>query len=160
MHVPLIANWPEQVVADKVHADLVDTTDFLLTLLEAAGVNAQHGVKPDGRSFLRQLRGERGQPREWIYSWYSPRQGDDLTVREFTFDHRFKLYRSGEFYDLGKDPEENQPLMVTSLEGEAAAAAKRLQCALDQFNGVRPGELDRPGEKTGKAKRNAKKNAR
>ena len=160
MHVPLIANWPGQVVAGKVHADLVDTTDFLLTLLEAAGVNAQHGVKPDGRSFLRQLRGESGQPREWIYSWYSPRQGDDLTVREFTFDHRFKLYRSGEFYDLGKDPEENQPLMVTSLEGEAAAAAKRLQCALDQFNGVRPGELDRPGEKTGKAKRNAKKNAR
>lgn len=28
MHVPLIANWPGKVAAGKVHADLVDSTDF------------------------------------------------------------------------------------------------------------------------------------
>jgi arylsulfatase A len=159
MHVPLIANWPGQVVAGKVHSDLVDTTDFLPTLLDAAGAKAQAGAKLDGRSFLPKLRGGRGQPREWIYSWYSPRLGADLTVREFAFDQRFKLYGSGEFFDLSKDPEEKQPLPVASLAGEAAATARRLQGALDQFKGVRPTELDRPGERAGKGKRKGKKNA-
>jgi arylsulfatase A len=157
MHVPLIANWPGQVIAGKVHSDLVDTTDFLPTLLDAAGAKIQSAMKLDGRSFLPQLRGAKGQPREWIYSWYSPRQGEDMTVREFAFDEHFKLYRTGELFDLGKDPEETQPLQVASLAGEAAAAAKRLQSALDGFNGARPTELDRPGAKAGKA-RNKQKN--
>jgi arylsulfatase A len=143
MHVPLIANWPGHVLAGKVHSDLVDTTDFLPTLLDAAGVKAPPDLKFDGRSFLPQLRGQRGQPREWIYSWYSPRQGDDMTVREFAFDQRFKLYQSGKFFDLSSDPEEKSPIQITTLAGESAAAAKRLQSALDQFKDARPAGLDR-----------------
>jgi arylsulfatase A len=149
MNVPFIANWPGQVVAGKVCSDLVDTTDFLPTLLEAAGAPVPAGMKFDGRSFLPQLRGDRGQPREWLYAWYSPRQGADLTVREFAYDQHFKLYRTGAFYNLVKDPSEKQALAVASLTGEAAASAKRLQSALDQFKGVRPTELDRPGAKAG-----------
>jgi len=143
MHVPLIANWPGRVLAGKVHSDLVDTTDFLPTLLEAAGVTLPREPKPDGRSFFPQLCGEQGRPRDWIYSWYSPRQGADLAAREFAFDQRFKLYRSGEFFDLTRDVAEAKPLAVSSLEGEAAAAAKKLQAALDQFKNVRPARLDR-----------------
>ena len=146
MHVPLIANWPGRVVAGNVCSDLVDTTDFLPTLLEAARAPPPDGVKLDGRSFLPQLRGERGRRREWIYSWYSPRQGADLTVREFTFNQRFKLYRTGEFYDLSRDLEEAQPLTVATLGGDAAAAARLLQGALDRFRGVRPAALDRVPE--------------
>lgn len=144
MHVPLIASWPGQVAAGKTCADLVDTTDFLPTLLEAAGVPVPSDLRLDGRSFLPQLRGRQGQAREWIYAWYSPRQGADLTVREFAFDQRFKLYRGGPFYDLEKDPAEKQPLAVASLTGVAAVAARRLQGALDQFKDARPAELDRP----------------
>jgi arylsulfatase A len=147
MHVPLIANWPGHVVAGKVHSDLVDTTDFLPTLLDAAAVKLTSGTKFDGRSFLPQLRGEKGQPRDWIYSWYSPRQGADLTVREFAFDQRFKLYRSGEFFDLSRDAAEQRPFGIASLKGEAAAAAKRLRSALDQFKDARPAKFDRLGEK-------------
>ena len=118
-------------------------------------------VKLDGRRFLPQLRGAEGQPREWVYSWYSPRQAaGDMTVREFAFNHRFKLYRSGEFFDLSKDPEEKQPLDVASLDGEAAAAAKLLQGALDQFKGVRPAELDRAFEQSNKANRPKAEKAR
>ena len=157
MHVPLIANWPGRVVAGTVCSDLVDTTDFLPTLLEAAGAPLPADLTLDGRSFLPQLRGERGRPREWIYSWYSPRQGADLTVREFAFDQRFKLYRAGDFFDLDKDPAEKQPLKVSSLEGEAAAAAKRLQSALDQFKGARPAELDPPVEKATQGRVNTRK---
>jgi len=129
-------------VAGAVCADLVDTTDFLPTLLEAAREPLPPQLKLDGRSFLPQLRGERGRPREWSYSWYSPRQGANLTVREFAFNRRFKLYRTGEFFDLEKDVEEKHPLKASSLEGEAGAAAKLLLRALGQFKNARPAGLN------------------
>jgi arylsulfatase A len=156
MHVPLIASWPGKVAAGRICDDLVDTTDFLPTLLAAAGEPLPSKLKLDGRSFLPQLLGERGQPREWIYSWYSPRQGADLTVREFALNQRYKLYRTGNFIDLERDAAEKQPLAVSALAGEAAAAAKLLQSALDQFQAARPAELDRPSEKAGQRK--ARKN--
>ncbi|MBI2948823.1 MAG: sulfatase-like hydrolase/transferase [Verrucomicrobia bacterium] len=155
MHVPLIANWPRRVVAGKVCSDLVDTTDFLPTLLEAAGEPLPADFHLDGRSFWPQLRGERGRPREWIYSWYSPRQRADLTVREFAFNQRFKLYRSGDFFDLNKDAGEKNPLKVSLLEGEEAAAAKLLQGALDQFKNARPAELNREIRKVPQSESNA-----
>lgn len=164
MHVPLIASWPGRMAAGKVCSDLVDSTDFLPTLLAAAGVPLPAGRTFDGRSFLPQLLGQQGQPRDWIYCWYSPRQAADLTVRECAFNHRYKLYRSGEFFDLRADAEETQPLAVAALDGQAATARKVLQDALDQFQDARPAELDRALEpaknpakkgkgKAGKAKR-------
>ena len=151
MHVPLIASWPGKVTGGTVCSDLVDSTDFLPTILDAAGV-APPGLKLDGRTFLPQVLGAEGQPRDWIYSWYSPRQSADMTVREFAFNHRYKLYRTGEFFDLRKEPAEKQPLTVASLEGEAAAAAKLLQGALDQYRNARPSELDRIFEQANKDK--------
>lgn len=142
MHVPLIVNWPGKVAAGKVSGDLVDTTDFLPTLCAASGVALPENVKLDGRSFFPQLRGEAGAPREWIYSWYSPRQNADRTIREFAFNQHYKLYRDGTFFDLGSDVDENQPLKVADLTGIAAGAAKSLQVALDQFKGARPPSLD------------------
>jgi len=149
MRVPLIANWPGSVAAGKVHPGLVDTTDFLPTLLEVAGAKPPPGLTLDGRSFLPQLRGQRGRPRDWVYSWYSPRQlpNTSMTVRELAFTDRYKLYRTGEFFDLGKDEDEKEPLGVASLSGDAAAAAKLLQKALDQYQGARPAELDRRFER-------------
>jgi arylsulfatase A len=156
MHVPLIASWPDKITAGRVCSDLVDSTDFLPTILDAAGMVTLSGVKLDGRTFLPQILGAEGQPRDWIYSWYSPRQSTDMTVREFAFNQRYKLYRSGEFFDLGKDLEERQPLKVASLEGEAAAAAKLLQDTLDQFKDARPFELDRAFEQANKGKANGR----
>lgn len=143
MRVPCIANWPAGIKSPRVCPDLVDSTDFLPTICEAAGVKIPAGMKVDGRSFLPQARGEKGSPREWIYSWYSPRQGANTTVREFAFNHRYKLYRTGEFFDLDRDIEEKTPLKVAELMGDAAAAASRLQAALDQFKDARPAHLDK-----------------
>jgi arylsulfatase A len=145
-HVPLIANG-FGVAKGKVCADLVDSTDFLPTLCDAAGVTTP--AKLDGRSFFPQLRGERGQPREWWYCWYAPR---DQFVGEFAANHRYKLYRNGSFFDLRSDAEEKQPLTVAKLEGEAAAAATTLQSALDQFRDARPAHLVK-ATSTGKGKR-------
>ena len=159
MHVPLIVSWPGKAAAGMVCSDLVDSTDFVPTLLDAAGVRYPADPKLDGRTFLPQALGAEGQPRQWIYSWYSPRQSADMRVRELAFNQRYKLYRTGEFFDLSKDLEEKQPLKVASLDGEAAAAAKLLQGALDQFKDARPAELDRMFEKANKDTPKAKKAA-
>lgn len=141
MHVPLIANWPGRIAKGIVCSDLVDTTDFLPTICEASSVKTPEPEKLDGRSFLPQLLGEKGRPREWIYAWYSPRQGQGNKVNEFAFNHHYKLYRDGKFVDLAKDPDENAALSVTSLTGDAAKAAQSLQTALDQFKDARPAAL-------------------
>lgn len=141
MHVPLIANWPGRIAKGTVCGDLVDTTDFLPTICEAAAVKIAEPEKLDGRSFFPQLSGKAGHPREWIYAWYSPRQGADHKIREFAFDKQFKLYRGGKFFNIADDPDEKKPLEPESLEGAAAAAAKSLQRALDQFKGARPANL-------------------
>jgi arylsulfatase A len=157
MHVPLIASWPGKIASGKVSEVLVDSTDFLPTICEAAGVSIPKDLKIDGHSFLPQLRGESGQPRQWIYSWYSPR-GERLV--EFAFDHHYKLYRSGQFIDLKADPEEKRPLKTSDQQGEAAQAAKKLQAALDQYRDARPSSLPQPesGEpKVRKAKKNKAK---
>lgn len=138
MHVPLIVSWPGKIASGRVCSDLVDSTDFLPTISEAAGVTAPAVLKIDGRSFLPQLRGETGNPRQWIYSWYSPR-GENL--REFVFNQRFKLYRTGEFYDLAKDSAENAPLQVGALTGEAAAAARLFRTVLGRYEDARPPHL-------------------
>jgi len=145
-HVPFIASWPAAMKEGRVNRDLISAADFLPTICEAAGASVPGNV--DGVSFLPQLRGERGAPREWLYIWYSPRQRLDLTVREFVFNHGYKLYRTGEFYDLTADPFEEKPLTVASLTGAAAKGAKKLQGVLDQFKDARPVELDRQFERS------------
>jgi arylsulfatase A len=157
MHVPLIASWPGKIASGKVTSDLVDSTDFLPTICDAAGIVLPTDFKTDGRSFLPQLKNETGHPREWIYCWYSPR-GEPL--REFAFNQRYKLYRNGEFYDLAADLAEKKPLTVASLGGEAAKAAKQLQGALDQFRDARPTDLPQPGVGEAKARKGKKNKAK
>jgi arylsulfatase A len=155
MHVPLIVSWPAQAEPGYVCPDLVDSTDFLPTICDAAGIELPREMPIDGRSFLPQVRGEKRKPREWIYSWYSPR-GEAL--REFAFNDRFKLYTSGELYDLLNDPEETQPQTKAELTGDAAAAATLLQAALDQYKEARPESLRQPsGQEPPQAKARGKK---
>jgi arylsulfatase A len=148
MHVPLIVSWPGQV-QNQVHSGLVDSTDFLPTLLEAADVKLPANLLLDGHSILPQLRGQAVPSRQWVYSWYSPRQGADMSVREFAFNQRYKLYSSGEFFDLAVDPQEKHPVKAATLTEDAAAAAKILQQALDKFQGARPARLDQPSSRSG-----------
>jgi arylsulfatase A len=159
-HVPLIANWPGRIPAGRVNADLVASTDFLPTLCEAAGVAVPKTIPPDGRSFLPQLLGRTGEPREWAYWWYAP-DGGATPKFEFAMSTRFKLYRDGAFFDLGQDPfEEKAPLDVAGLAGEQAAAAKKLQAALNQYTNARPAHLLQPyvtAKQTKKAEKQRRK---
>lgn len=161
-HVPFIASWPATMKTGRVNRDLISSTDFLPTICGAAGVDILDDV--DGVSFLPQLFNESGTPRDWLYTWYSPRQRLDLTVRECAFDHHHKLYRTGQFFDLVADPFEQNPMQVNSLTGDGANAAKKLQGVLDQFKDARPVALDREFEQSmtsnpveAKPKKNRKK---
>ena len=143
-HVPCIASWPGVIEAGRVNRDLIGSVDFLPTICQAADAAVPANV--DGVSFLPQLKGEPGKPREWLYTWYSPRLRPNMLVREFAFNREYKLYRSGELYKVSADPLEERPLDQGTLSDEAAAAAARLQKVLDQFAEARPLELDRAYE--------------
>jgi arylsulfatase A len=140
-HVPFIANWPGKIAAGKVNTDLISSVDFLPTLCDAVGATVPAALKIDGRSFYPQLLGKKGEPREWLYSWYV-RDGGGTPQWEYAMNSSYKLYRDGKFYDLTADPFEEKPaLSVTSLSGKAATAAKTLQSALDQYKNARPAHL-------------------
>ena len=150
MHVPLIVSWPGTMKPGTVCPDLVDMTDFLPTLCAAAGVAVPQTLPLDGRSFLPQVRGEPGQPREWIYSYWVPLRASQTKnvgrrgAVEQAFDRRFKLYSTGNFFDLDHDVEEKTALRPEDLRGEAAVAVRKLQAALDQFQDARPAGLSAP----------------
>jgi len=121
-HVPLVANWQGTMPAGRVRDDLIDFSDFLPTLAELAGAPLPKGVRIDGRSFLPQLRGEAGKPREWVYIQH----GRKRAVR----DKRWKLHHGGQLFDMAADPFEKSPIKPGEGSEEAAAARKRLQAVL------------------------------
>lgn len=128
-HVPLIVNRPGSVPAGVVSQDLIDSTDFLPTLLEVAGVATPSESPLDGRSFAPQLRGEPGRPRDWIYCWYE-REGRPQRASVHVRDRQHKLYRDGRFFDVVADPDEEHPLVATALSGEVSAKRDRFQRVL------------------------------
>ncbi len=139
IHVPLIASWKKVVPTGQVCADLVSVTDFLPTICDAANISVPDTFIHDGISFFPQLKGETGNPRQWIYSWWCPLMDRPVQpVIEVAFNADFKLHRYGDFFDWRTDPEEMQPLDVNKLKGEAASAAAMLQAVLDQHAYLRP----------------------
>lgn len=139
-HVPLIVSWPGRIKPGQVNGNLISSVDFLPTICEVAGITTPENV--DGVSFLPQLLGQKGQPREWLYHWYSPRQNNNLKVTEYAFDHHYKLYRDGRLIDLAADPLEKNPLDLATLNDAATKALRKLQAALKQFDNARPKELE------------------
>ena len=144
-HVPCIGNWPGHFASGKVYQDLISATDFLPTICEAANVPVPAALKIDGRSFLPQLRGEKGNPRDWLYAWYNPSGGATATA-EFAHDASFKLYTDGRFFNVQKDDKEKSPLADSALDADAKAVKAKLEAALKQFAGPRPEFFVKQGE--------------
>jgi len=124
--VPLIASWPGTTPQGKVLQDLVDFSDFHATFAELAGARLPSNLVFDGRSFGPQLRGERGNPRQWVFvqlgrNWY---------VKE----RDWKLNQSGELYDMKDAPFEEKLIPAGSQDAAAAAARQRLQGVLAKLN--------------------------
>ena len=129
--VPLIIRWPDVIRSGAVNSDLIDFTDFLPTMIEAAHIETDP-LDLDGRSFVPQLRGESGDPREWIYCWFS-RNGETEKARVFARNHRYKLYDNGEFYEIPADYEEQEPLEISALDAGTKEIYTQLRGVLDQY---------------------------
>ena len=119
-HVPLVVSAPGLIAGGRVLEDLIDFTDFLPTLVEGTGLKAPAELKFDGVSFWDRLQNKAGSPREWLYTYYFPRPFANLFDTPYTHpevlyvrDKRYKLYSSGELFDLQSDPKEVNPLSAT-----------------------------------------------
>ncbi len=138
--VPCIASWPDVISGGRTSGDLIDFTDVLPTLCAAADIPLPQNPAIDGRSFLPQLKGQTGHPRDWIYCWYS-RSGVRGKAKVFARNQRYKLYRSGEFYDIQSDVLEKRPLPEATLSKKVQQIHDRLSGALAQFKEARPNSL-------------------
>jgi len=152
--VPLIAQWKGQAVEGVTSRDLIDFSDFLPTMCEAAGVELPDSRPLDGRSFLPQLLGQTGDPREWVYVWYARNGGPK--GREFVRNQRYKLYRTGEFFDVPNDWLEQNPLNTSQLTSEQQAIHAKLQLALAEYSDARPDEFGLWKERKRKQKQQQK----
>jgi arylsulfatase A len=135
-HVPLIACWKGAIAPGSVCHDLVDFSDYLPTIAEAGNARMPSDRPIDGRSFLAQLKGQRGNPRDSIFVHYDkdPNRARPSTRRvRFAFDGRYKLYMDGRLYDVAADIEEEHPLDSVSLSAEARTARSKLQGILDSM---------------------------
>lgn len=133
-HVPLIANWKGTAVNGKVCSDLVDFSDILPTLVDVTGTELPRNMVVDGRSFFPQLRGEKGNPRDWVFCYYHPKmKKGKWELKIFARDRRYKLYRNGQLFDIPADPLEGNPIKPGGGGKEATAARKRLQAVLDSM---------------------------
>ncbi len=119
----------------RVCDDLVDFTDFLPTMAEAMKVSIPQEWDTDGVSFLPRLEGRKGQKRKWVFCHYDPLTGGKphRTARRFIRNRTFKLYSTGEFYDLSRDVLERYDIPRGKGSAEAERARRKLQRLLDQF---------------------------
>jgi arylsulfatase A len=122
-HVALIGYQPGSVPGGSVSKTLVEFSDFVPTVAEATGVAPLSPT--DGRSFLPQLHGETGIPREsiFVYRW---RKGGP---QRFARDERWKLYGNNRLFDVENDVLEQRPVNGP----ESDAIRKKLQAVLDRM---------------------------
>lgn len=134
--VPLIMRWDNTIEAGGECHDLVDFSDFLPTFCEMANIKLPLDFVTDGVSFLPQLQGKKGNPREWIYSWYSPQAKID-ELKEWARDKNYKLYANGEFYNVKDDILEKEPIPLDTLNAEETRVYITLSQALNEYRNIR-----------------------
>ncbi len=132
-HVPLIVRWDGTVDANIECFDFVDFSDFLPTICDAAKIEIPSNLHVDGISFFPQLLGKTGNPREWIYSWYSP-HGRTEELIEFARNTEYKLYSTGEFYNVKDDFYKKKSLVIENLSKEEKQAYRSLEKALTIYS--------------------------
>ena len=130
--VPCVVSWPGVIKQGKVSQDIIDFSDMLPTICDAAGIKLPSGIPFDGFSFLPQLQGKQGTPRDCIYMWYA-RNGGEQNAQQFARNQEYKLYSTGEFYRIPSDRTEKKPLKKEDLDKATLAIKSMLQGKLDTF---------------------------
>lgn len=135
-HVPLVVSWPNSGAKAHVCNDLIDFTDVLPTLLEAASTGIPKDFLADGISFLPQVKGETGKPRESIYCFYDPVHSQNVNQfrNRFARSKNFKVYRDGKIFDMKNDLLEKSPLKREGLSDVGKDDVDRLIAVLDRYD--------------------------
>lgn len=131
-HVPMIVNWPKMIKYGSVNENLVDFTDFYVTLRDIMGGDKDKDKDLDGISFYPQLVGKKGDIREWSLCHYQDQYKPDYVRFVQTAD--YKLYLDGSFYNTRRDPLEK----INLKEGTATAKEEALRLQLRQILGRYP----------------------
>jgi len=121
--VPFIVNWPGKIPPGDVSDMLVDVSDILPTLADAASAPLPSNVKLDGYSILPSLVHSQSPQRPWAFA--------EHYEHCFVRTGRWKLYEDGRLYDTATDPDELAPIAEDAPSKEAIAARKQLQQAMD-----------------------------
>lgn len=133
-HVPMIAYWEGNIKANQLSDNLIDFSDVLPTLMDVAEEDIPKNFHTDGISFYNQLLSkENTNKRESIFGYYYPKWGRFINA-EWVQDGKWKLYESGEFFDLTNDSGEENPLQDQSLNEEAKLAKQKLQGELKKYH--------------------------
>jgi len=123
--VPLIVSQPGTTPAGKVCNDLIDFTDFFPTLAEVTGGKLPAGVKLDGHSFAAQIKGQSGNPRDWIYI--------QLFGQRYVRNHHWKLNNDGQFFDMTDAPFREISVSTESSAPDALTARRKFETVLNDL---------------------------
>lgn len=145
--VPMIVSWRGVTPAGRVCHDFTDASDFFPTFAELAGAKLPANTIIDGRSLAAQFRGERGQPREWVFN--------QLAKQWWVRSDGWKLNQSGELFDMSGAPFEEKLVPAETKSPAALAARQRLQAALDKLNPA--GGIPDRGDPSGRHAKNVAK---
>ena len=103
---------------------LVDFTDVLPTLADAADAKLPSDRIFDGHSLLPVFRGEAEHEREWIFTDYRA-QFPNIPERRYVHNRRYKLYDDGRFFDWENDILEQNPLADAEITAEGPPRSGR-----------------------------------
>ena len=143
-HVPLAVRWTGRI-EPGLNDNLVDSTDFLPTIMAAAGRPIPRQAELDGISFYPQLLGKPGPVRPWVFCHYDPRPGwdkDQFRKIRFARDQRYKLYGDGKLYDVPNDKLEKRPILASADTPATREARQRLAQVLKQMPNPDPAPRD------------------
>ncbi|MCT4587145.1 MAG: sulfatase-like hydrolase/transferase [Carboxylicivirga sp.] len=109
-HVPLVVKYPDGIKKANTYSGLIEFSDFYPTLAELV----DRKVKSDGISFSKLLQGKKNKDREVAVVHYDPRWGKHKPAR-FVRNIEYKLYESGQFFNIQNDVLEQEPLSIQQL---------------------------------------------
>lgn len=143
-HVAFIANWPGHIKPGTEVTTQIDFTDLFPTFCNAAG--APKPANLDGQDLMPFMLGDESHARGWVFESYSP-SGDNY--RFFVRQGPYKLYSTGELYNVPADWLEASPLSSPETKVIRARLQALLDAQLKDYNGpaFQKGQAKKGGSK-------------
>ena len=143
IRVPLIVSCPGLIKAGSINNNLVEFTDFLVTLADIANVPVPTTYNPqDGISFAPMLAGEKGTPRDWLFDHYDRQPEQHLKnskLKRWAQTITYKLYdtcassKTRLFYNIISDPKEESPIPDDLLTAEETIIKQKLLKVINNY---------------------------